>query len=88
MNLWILKKLSETEMTQDKWMAEARRWAKHAYCYEGMVEEFPTWFDSAYEAGQDPYEAVDAFGESYGLDRADAFYGINSGKPFVKEWRA
>ena len=73
-------------MDKDKWLKEARRWAKHAYCYEGMVDEFPSWFDSAYEEEQGPYDAVDAFGESYGLERADGFYGINSDKTFHKLW--
>jgi hypothetical protein len=72
-------------MDKEKWTKEARRWARHAYCYAEMVEEFPTWFDSAFEAGQDPYDAVDAFGDSCSLERADGFYGINSDKVFVKE---
>jgi hypothetical protein len=75
-------------MTQDKWMTEAKRWAKHAYCYEGMVDEFPEEFASAFLAGDDPYEAVDGFASASDLDRADGFYGINSNKKFVKEWHA
>ena len=73
-------------MTKDKWLAEARRWARHAYCYEGMVDEFPEAFDAYFAAGdRDPYEAVDDFAEGCELDRADGFYGINSNKTFVKE---
>lgn len=71
-------------MTKEKWLAEARRWADHAYCYGGMVDEFPEHFVSHFEAGADPYEAVDAFGGDADLDRQDGFYGINSGKTFVR----
>ena len=72
-------------MTKDKWLTEARRWAKHAYCYEGMVDEFPEHFEEAYARSIDPYEAVDCFAKGADLDRADGFYGINSNKTFVKD---
>ena len=75
-------------MDRDKWLREARRWAKHAYCYEGMIDEFPEHFDDALARGIDPYEAVDCFAEGCDLDRADGFYGINSGQKFVRLWPA
>jgi len=74
-------------MDKDKWLAEARRWAKHAYCYEGMVDEFPDWFGKSFQIKLDPYEAVDAFSDMSDLDRCDGFYGINSDKTFHKLWR-
>lgn len=71
-------------MTRDKWMREARRYAEHVYCYAGMVAEFPDDFDRAFSAGEQPYDAVDAFGDRVGLERCDQFYGVNSGKEFVR----
>jgi hypothetical protein len=84
---WDAEPTQETKkMTKDKWMTEARRYAKHAFCYEGMVDEYPEHFEDQFEDGSvDPYEAVDEFAENVGLDRADGFYGINSGTKFVKE---
>jgi hypothetical protein len=77
----------ERLMDKEKWTKEAGRWAKHAYCYEGMVDEFPEFFDDDVRAaGIDPYDAVDQFAESNELDRADGFYGINSDKSFHKLW--
>jgi hypothetical protein len=72
-------------MDKDKWLREAKRWAKHAYCYEGMVDEFPEHFERFY-GSCDPYEAVNCFATDYGLERADsmATWGINAGKKFVK----
>ena len=71
-------------MDKDKWLREAKRWAQHAYCYEGMVDEFPEHFEREFGQGFDPYESVDLFANDAGLDRADGFYGINSNKSFVK----
>lgn len=71
-------------MDKGKWMKEARRWAQHAYCYEGMVDEFPEEFEAAYLKGNNPYDAVDLFAVDADLDRADGFYGINSDREFVK----
>jgi hypothetical protein len=71
-------------MDKDKWLREAKRWAKHAYCYEGMVDEWPEHFEADAARGIDPYASVDAFAEDSDLDRADGFYGINSGVKFVK----
>lgn len=73
-------------MDKDKWLREAKRWAEHAYCYEGMVDEFPEHFEREFEQGMNPYESVDLFGNDAGLDRADsmATWGINAGKTFVK----
>lgn len=74
-------------MDKDKWLREARRWAKHAYCYEGMPDEFPEHFDQAFAEGAEPYGAVDGFAEAYDLDRADsmATWGVNAGVAFVRE---
>lgn len=74
-------------MDKEKWLREARRYAKHAYCYEGMVDEFPEEFEAPFAAGISPYDAVDNFGDAADLDRADsmATWGINAGKTFVKE---
>lgn len=72
----------------EKWLREARRYAKHAYCYEGMVDEFPGHFADEFACQANPYDAVDSFAQEYDLDRADGFYGINSRKKFVKEWTA
>lgn len=71
-------------MDKDKWLREAKRWAKHAYCYEGMVDEFPEHFDRLFEQNASPYDAVDFFASDCELDRVDGFYGINSGKAFVR----
>jgi hypothetical protein len=68
----------------EKWLDEAKRYAEHAYCYGGMVPEFPEFFANAFAQGDDPYKAVDDFGDDGGLDRQDGFYGINSDKKFVK----
>lgn len=77
-------------MDLHKWTTEAMRWALHAYCYEGMVEEFPEEFDRLFRAGRSPYEAVDEFAEDAGLDRVDGFYGIHSNKEFIRDsaWRS
>ena len=72
-------------MTEEQWMKEARRWAKHAYCYEGMVDEFPEFFAALYRSNSDPYESVTCFANNHDLDRADGFYGINSHVEFKKE---
>lgn len=68
------------------WLAEARRYAKHAYCYENMVHDFAEDFTGE----GSPYDAVDAIGEKYDLDRADdkGTWGINSNAKFVKRWTA
>lgn len=70
------------------WLKEARRWAKHAYCYEGMVDEFIDYFEVANCEGVNPYDAVDAFATKHDLDRADQNWGINQGVQFNKEtWK-
>ena len=72
-------------MNSDKWTREARRWARHAYCYEGLIDDFPEFFEAARTAGDDPYEAVDRIAARYDLDRADQNWGIHQNVPFVKE---
>jgi hypothetical protein len=66
------------------WLAEARRYAKHAYCYENMVHDFAEDFDGE----GDPYEAVDRLAERFDLERADdkATWGINSHVKFERRW--
>jgi len=71
-----------------KWLKEARRWAKHAYCYEQMIDEFIDWFEQAHKMDFDPYDAVDSFATKHDLDRADQNWGINQGVQFNKEtWK-
>lgn len=71
-----------------EWLAEARRYADHRYCYKQMVDEHIEFFNAMYLGDANPYDTVDVFGEKYDLDRADdsATWGINSGKEFVKTW--
>lgn len=71
---------------RDLWIIEARRYAGHIWCYEGLVDDFPESASEAFERGDDPYEYVLAFGERYDLDRADQNWGINSGVTFEKRW--
>lgn len=52
-----------------KWLGEARRWAKHLYCYEEMIDDDLTFFHSCYEADDDPADAVEKFAGKYGLVR-------------------
>lgn len=82
---WDAEPTKETKMTEEKFMAEAKRYAKHAFCYEGMVDEYPDFFVQAWESDLNPYDTVDNFAEIGSLDRADGFYGINSNVEFVKE---
>jgi hypothetical protein len=75
-------------MTREKWVREARRWAKHAYSYEAMLDDIPEFFEAAFAHGDDPYETVDRFAVKYDLERADQNWGTNQNVPFEKELRA
>jgi hypothetical protein len=54
-------------MTLEQWMKEARRAAKHLWCYEGLVDDAEMDFTARYERGDDPYDAVKEVGEKYDL---------------------
>ena len=71
-------------MNQEKWMAEARRYAKHIWCYEDLIDDHLDTTLNACYAGEDPYVFVEWLGEKYGLARADQDWGINSRNSFHK----
>lgn len=56
------------EMAIINWLIEAKRWAKHAYCYEDMVADFPEYFQQQYGQGTNPYDAVEIFADMYDLE--------------------
>ena len=53
-----------------KWIAEAKRWAKHLYAYEEMIDDGLEFFHERYKAGDDPADAVEKFAGQYGVVRA------------------
>jgi hypothetical protein len=73
----------------EAWLAEARRYAHHIYCYEGLIDDHGERAEAAAMAGEDVYEFVEAIGERYDLDRADQNWGIHQNVPFEKRlvWR-
>lgn len=66
------------------WLAEARRYAHHIYCYEGLVDEEPELFKRAALDGFDVYKFVQGIGEKHDLDRADQNWGIHQNVPFER----
>jgi hypothetical protein len=73
-----------TNPSTEAWLAEARRYAHHIWCYEGMVDENPEVFLEAARQGNNVYDFVREAGEEHDLDRADQNWGIHQDVPFVK----
>jgi len=71
-------------MTIDEWMREARRYARHRYCYEQMIEDSGEDAMKAFFVAMSPYEFVEYVGDKFALDRADQNWGINDGAEFKK----
>jgi hypothetical protein len=67
------------------WMREARRYAKHIWCYEDLIDDHPESTEAAFNAGLDVYSYVEDLGDKYDLDRADQNWGINSDTLFEKK---
>src|SRR4029077_20755059 len=55
----------------EAWLAEARRYAFHIYCYAELIDDHGERSEAAAMAGENVYEFVEALGERYGLDRTD-----------------
>lgn len=53
------------------WLERARKRARVGWGYEGMVDEFPEWFDREFAAGTEPESAVDEFADAYDLSEPD-----------------
>lgn len=66
------------------WYREARRYAKHIWCYEDLIDDHEASTTASFEAGVDPYDYVENLGNEYDLDRCDTSWGINSDKRFTK----
>jgi len=67
------------------WMAEAKRYAAHIWCFEGLIDEHQERADAAFAAGEDVYQFVQELGEAYDLQRADQDWQANYGKPFTRK---
>jgi hypothetical protein len=72
-------------MNRDEWIAEARRYADHIWCYPQLIDDFPEAVEISFTLGENPYSFVEYLGEKYDLDRADRHWGINSDKEFDKK---
>ena len=70
----------------DKWLREARRYAKHIWCYEDLIDDHLDVSIEAALGGQDVYEFVEWLGDKYDLGRADQNWGINQNAHFNKEF--
>lgn len=62
-------------MTLEPWLALCRRYAKHRYCYEELVDDCMDLFLSLYSAGEHVQDAVDYVGGKYDLTTTDQWDG-------------
>ena len=62
-------------MTLEQWMKEARRAAKHFWCYEGLVDDAEADLLACFERGDDPYDAVKAIGQDLDLHEFGPAFG-------------
>lgn len=69
----------------EKWLREARRYARHIWCYEELIDDHGGVSLEAARAGQDVYEFVEWLGEKYDLTRADRDWGVHQNVEFNKE---
>ena len=58
--------MTDIKLSAPQWMAEARKAAKHFWAYEDLVDDADDLL-RCYEAGDDPYDAVKAIGQSLDL---------------------
>lgn len=67
--------MADQGLTHEQWMKEARRAAKHFWCYEELVDDAAEDLERAFAGGDDPYDAIKAIGKELDLHEFGPAWG-------------